>query len=42
MSKVKKSPTATVHRDPVHKKTAQGQGRGSKPNHGRKPKRGQG
>jgi len=42
MVKPKKSPTAQTHRDPVHKKTAQGQGRGSKPNHGRKPKRGQG
>jgi hypothetical protein len=27
---------------PVHKKTAQGNGRGSKSNHGRKQKRGQG
>lgn len=27
---------------PVHKRTAQGNGRGSKPSHGRKKKRGQG
>jgi hypothetical protein len=27
---------------PVHKKTSQGKGRGSKPSHGRKKKRGQG
>lgn len=31
-----------IHREPVHKKTRQGNGRGSKPNHGRKPKRGPG
>lgn len=42
MPKIKKSPTATQHREPVHKKTSQGQGRGSKPNHGRKRKVGQG
>lgn len=42
MAKPKKSPTAPIHREPVHKKTLQGDGRGSKRNHGRKPKRGQG
>lgn len=29
-------------REPVHKKTRQGNGRGSRPSHGRKLKRGQG
>lgn len=38
----KKSLSGAVHRDPIHKKTRQGAGRGSKPNHGRKPSRGQG
>lgn len=42
MAKPKASPTAQKHRDPVHHKTRQGQGRGSKPSHGRKPSRGQG
>jgi hypothetical protein len=42
MAKPKGSPTAQIHRDPVHKKTQQGAGRGSKPSHGRKQPRGQG
>lgn len=42
MAKSKASLTGQIHRDPVHKKTRQGAGRGSKPNHGRKPLRGQG
>lgn len=42
MGKVKASLMGQAHRDPVHKKTRQGHGRGSKPNHGRKQPRGQG
>jgi hypothetical protein len=42
MVKPKKTLVATLHRDPVHKKTRQGAGRGSKPSHGRKISRGQG
>lgn len=42
MAKLKKSFTAQPHKDPVHKKTRQGHGRGSKPNHGRKQSVGQG
>lgn len=37
-----KSNQQQIHREPVHKKTRQGNGRGSKPSHGRKSKRGQG
>lgn len=42
MAKPKSNPAAQQHREPVHKKTRQGAGRGSKPNHGRKLNRGQG
>lgn len=42
MAKPKTNPAAQVHREPICKKTRQGAGRGSKPNHGRKPSRGQG
>jgi hypothetical protein len=42
MAKPKGSPTAQQHREPVHKKTRQGAGRGSRANHGRKQPRGQG
>lgn len=42
MTKVKRSLTAQAPKEPVEKKTCQGQGRRSKPNHGRKKKRGQG
>lgn len=42
MAKPKTSLTAQLHKDPIHKKTRQGNGRGSKPNHGRKPRVGQG
>jgi len=42
MTRVKKSLTAQPHREPIEKKTLQGQGRRSKPNHGRKKTRGQG
>jgi hypothetical protein len=42
MTKVKKSPTGQPHREPVEKKTLQGQGRRSKASHGRKKMRGQG
>ena len=43
MAKPKKSPTAVIHKDPVVKKTRQGQSvRSSKPSHGRKKSRGQG
>jgi hypothetical protein len=31
-----------IHREPIRKVTRQGNGRGSKPSHGRKRKRGQG
>jgi len=40
--KVKKSPTDQKHREPVHHKTTQGSGRGSRPKRGHKPYRGQG
>jgi hypothetical protein len=40
--KVKKSPTGAIHKEPVEKTTRQGQGRRSKPSHGRKLSRGQG
>jgi len=42
MAKVKKSPTGAIHKDPIEKTTRQGNGRRSKPSHGRKLKRGQG
>jgi len=42
MAKPKTSPTGSEHRAPVRKRTKQGQGRGSKANHGRKQTRGQG
>lgn len=42
MAKPKGNLLSQKHREPVHKKTRQGAGRGSKPNHGRKPSRGQG
>lgn len=42
MAKPKASPTSQQHRAPVHKKTRQGAGRGSKPSHGRKLSKGQG
>jgi hypothetical protein len=42
MVKPKASPSAPQHREPVHKKTRQGAGRGSKPSHGRKLPAGQG
>jgi hypothetical protein len=42
MAKPKGSPAAPLHREPVRKKTRQGDGQGSRPNHGRKPSRGQG
>lgn len=42
MAKNKVSLTGQAHREPIHKKTRQGTGRGSKPNHGRKQPRGQG
>ena len=41
MAKPKTSQTQ-IHRDPVCKKTRQGNGRGSKASHGRKLKHGQG
>jgi len=40
--KPKKSPTDLQHREPIHKKTTQGSGRGSRPKRGHKPYRGQG
>lgn len=40
--KVKKSLTGSIHKEPVEKTTRQGQGRRSKPSHGRKLSRGQG
>ena len=40
MAKPKAAPTQI--KEPVRKKTRQGDGRGSKPNHGRKKSRGQG
>jgi hypothetical protein len=42
MAKPKKSLTGAIHKDPVEKTTRQGNGRRSKPSHGRKLKRGQG
>lgn len=42
MVKPKKSPTGAVHKEPVEKLTRQGNGRRSKPSHGRKLRRGQG
>lgn len=42
MSKVKKSPTGAIHKEPVEKTTRQGQGRRSKAKPGRKLMRGQG
>ena len=42
MPKIKASLSGVVQKEPVRKKTRQGQGRGSKPNHGRKQSRGQG
>lgn len=42
MAKVKKSLSGHIPKEPIEKKTRQGNGRGSKPNHGRKLKRGQG
>lgn len=42
MAKVKRSLAAQAPKEPVEKMTRQGQGRRSKPNHGRKKKRGQG
>jgi hypothetical protein len=42
MAKPKGSPTAQPLADKVGKKTRQGQGTRSKPNHGRKKSRGQG
>ena len=40
--KTKKSPTGAIHKEPIEKTTRQGQGRRSKPSHGRKLSRGQG
>jgi hypothetical protein len=40
MAKPKTAPT--LIKEPVRKKTRQGDGRGSKPSHGRKKSRGQG
>lgn len=40
--KSKNSPTAGPHREPIKKKTRQGDGLRSKPSHGRKKSRGQG
>jgi len=40
--KPKKSPTGATHKEAVHKKTTQGNGRGSRPKCGRKLSRGQG
>lgn len=42
MVKPKKAMTAQIHKEPIEKTTRQGNGRRSKPNHGRKQKRGQG
>jgi hypothetical protein len=42
MARAKSSPTAAPHREPVHKKTRQGAGRGSRASHRRKLPRGQG
>lgn len=42
MTKLKKSLTGAIHKDPVVKTTRQGQGRRSKASHGRKLRRGQG
>lgn len=42
MVKPKKSPTGAIHKDPIEKRTRQGNGKRSKPSHGRKLKRGQG
>lgn len=40
--KLKTSPTGAVHKEPVHHKTTQGNGRGSRPKCGKKLRRGQG
>ena len=40
--KPKKSVVAELHREPIKKKTRQGDGLRSKPSHGRKKSRGQG
>jgi|688.fasta_scaffold90263_3 hypothetical protein len=37
-----KSNTQQIHREPICKKSRQGNGRGSKPSHRRKMKKGQG
>lgn len=42
MSKIKRSITTPLPKEPVEKRTRQGQGRRSKASHGRKLKRGQG
>jgi hypothetical protein len=40
--KAKAGLSGTIRKEPVEKTTRQGNGRGSKPNHGRKKTRGQG
>lgn len=42
MAKLKKSLLGAPHKDPVYKKTTQGQGRRSRPKPGKKLSRGQG
>lgn len=42
MAKIKRSLTAPIHKEPIEKRTRQGNGRRSKASHGRKLKRGQG
>lgn len=42
MAKVKKSLAGHIQKEPIEKTTRQGNGRRSKPSHGRKLKRGQG
>ncbi len=42
MAKIKKSLLGQPHKDPVYKKTTQGQGRRSRPKPGKKLMRGQG
>lgn len=42
MAKIKKSLSGHIPKEPVEKKTKQGNGRRSKASHGRKLKRGQG
>jgi hypothetical protein len=42
MAKAKAGLSGTVRKDPTPKRTKQGQGKRSKPNHGRKQWRGQG